>query len=228
MHSILIVDKSGTIKEQKLKTIVEEELYLKDGYKSNTDFKEHTIWDTDIDGKKYSIAVYGKTSGRAGSENKYEFPPPIDNTLFFGKCILINKSESKSLSSKEWDSIYEKLYGGFEDIGEEDEEDEEDEDEDEDAAIKRTKEGYVKDDFIVDDDEDEDEGEDDDDEDEDEDEDDEDEDEQVFKKKKPVVKKPTVKKTAKQIKTEFEEKIAEEEDNYLDCTSELSEESYIE
>lgn len=226
MPSILIVDKTGTIKEQNLKTVVEEELYLKAGYKSNTDFKQHTIWDIDIDEKKYSIAVYGKTTGRAGSENKYEFPPPIDSTLFFGKCILINKTESKSLSVKEWELIYEKLYGGFEDIGEEDEEDEEEE-EDDDPTIKRTKDGYVKDEFIVDEDEEEEEEEDEEEEEED-DEDDDEEEEQIFKKKKPSVKKPAVKKTAKQIKLAFEEKIAQEEDNYLDCTSELSEESYVE
>ena len=37
---------------------------------------------------KYYINVYGKTNGKASSENKYDFPPPIDNTLFFGNIKL--------------------------------------------------------------------------------------------------------------------------------------------
>ena len=56
-------------------------------------------------------------------ENKYEFPPPVDNTLFFGNCILINKDEEDmpiNITKKEWTEIYDHLYGGFDDIGEDD------------------------------------------------------------------------------------------------------------
>ena len=98
----------------------------------------------------YNIHVYGKLVGRANQENKYEFPPPIDNDLFFGSCILVNKIDNipKNLTSDEWNRIYDHLYGGFEDIDDEDSE----ESEDEDDNLPKTKSGYVKDDFIVDDD----------------------------------------------------------------------------
>jgi hypothetical protein len=95
--------------------------------------------------------VYGKTDGRANQENKYEFPPPIDNTLFFGNCIILNRVGDivSDLTETEWTAIYDKLYGGFEDLNSED-----DSESDDDDGLPRTKSGYVKDGFIVEDDDD--------------------------------------------------------------------------
>lgn len=149
--SIIIIEKGGNIKELKIKNLNEDELYKKCGFKSPTDFKLHTVWkNININNTIYNIHVYGKLVGRANQENKYEFPPPIDNELFFGSCALVNKVDNipKNLTSGEWNRIYEHLYGGFEDIGDEDS----DESEDEDENLPKTKSGYVKDDFIVDDD----------------------------------------------------------------------------
>ena len=134
-----------------------EDLYKKAGLKSCKDFKEQTFWTVEVKNKKYGVHLYGKTEGRAGQENKYDFPPPVDNTLFFGKCVLIMKDPKNhlvDLNESSWKSIYEYLFGGFEDIGDEDSEEEEEEDELE--NVPTTKEGYAKDGFIVDDDEDDD------------------------------------------------------------------------
>lgn len=229
--TVLIVEKSGNIKEQNIK-FDENDLYKKAGHSSQTGFKCYAEWNIeDLEDKSYNISVYGKITGRANSENKYEFPPPIDNTLFFGNCIILNKRNNSvvSLTSDEWDSIYEYLYGGFEDLGDEDS----DEDEDDDEGIPLTKQGYAKDGFIVDDDGD---IEDDEDADDDEDVDDDDEDEEVVKKSKSkkIVKKPvrkpikTTKPTKKQEKVENVFKsVQEQQSSYLDCTSELEEEEYV-
>lgn len=149
--SILIIEKGGSIKELKIKSYVEDELYKKGGFKSATDFKKHTIWkNIKLKNVLYNIHVYGKITGRANQENKYEFPPPIDNTLFFGSCVLVNKVNDvpMNLTKKDWKSIYNHLYGGFEDLGTEDS----DESEDEDDHLPKTKSGYAKDNFVVDDD----------------------------------------------------------------------------
>jgi hypothetical protein len=148
---LLIVENNGTIKESVLKTWNEEELYKKAGFKSEQGFKLATTWKVDdINKQSYTINVYGKTDGRATQENKYEFPPPIDETLFFGSCLIVNMRNDKpvSLTSAEWTCIYEKLYGGFESLGEEDNEEDSDEYDD----VPKTKSGYAKDGFIVDDD----------------------------------------------------------------------------
>jgi hypothetical protein len=224
--TILIVEKCGSVKELSLKTYNESELYKKAGFKTPEDFKCHSEWNVDdLDGKSYSISVYGKTTGRANQENKFEFPPPIDNTLFFGNCVVVNKRDDvvQSITADEWETVYEHLYGGFEEIGDEDSED--DEDEDEDDGLPRTKEGYVKDDFIVDDAEEE-----------DDDEEEEEEEEVCVKKLKPkskpkskkekAEKKPKKSASDKSLENVFN--IKTEESSYLDCTSELSEEAYFE
>jgi len=216
--TVLIVEKNGTIQECELKSYNEAELYKKAGLKSASGFELQTEWGADIDGQAFSVSVFGKTSGRAGQENKYEFPPPIDNVLLFGSCVLVNKVNGKvcNLSKGEWTKIYEHLYGGFEDLGDEDSELSED---DVDDDVPRTKEGYVKDDFVVDDDEEDDDYE------SEEEVSEESEEEVVVKKKKPAAKKPAAKaKKPKKIENVFQ--IANE-DNYLNCEDELSEEEYV-
>ena len=97
------------------------------------------------------VRLFAKTSGKANTENKYEFPPPVAETLFFGKCLLVGDAD---LTKAQWLTIYEELMGGFESLDEEDE-DEEEEEEDTSDRTKFTKEGYSKEDgFVVSDDSD--------------------------------------------------------------------------
>ena len=250
--SILIIEKTGTVKETAIKSFDESELYKKAGFKTADGFKCHTTWDIEeLDGASYSISVYGKTNGRANQENKYEFPPPIDNTLFFGSCVIINKQAEipTSITSKEWDKIYDHLYGGFEDLGEEDSEEESD---DEDDDVIKTKAGYAKDGFVVDDDyvEEEDDISEEVSDDNDESEDNNYRKTKASKKSKPtkpqkiILKKKPQSKTTKQPETftifgkiigkaavaskKSSENLTSQDENTLECTSELSEESYIE
>ena len=199
MASILIVQKDGNIKETTVKNVKEDELYKKAGFRSAEGFKLHASWTVNVNNKTYSIQVYGKTDGKANQENKYEFPPPIDNTLFFGNCLIVNKKgeEIDNLTIPEWDAIYDSLYGGFEDLNSEDESEDESEDDD----VPKTKSGYVKDGFIVDDDDEDDEEEE---EDEDEDEDDEEDEDELVKPKRKAPKrnkKPIKKVIKKYTKT---------------------------
>ena len=219
MPSIIIVEKVGSIKQVSMKSVVETELYKKAGLKVSDGFKCFTNWTVEYATRQYTISLYGKTTGRANYENKYEFPPPVDNTLFFGNCILIAKSTEGAivdLNLDMWEKIYETLYGGFEDVGEEDSDSDCDSDAEE--VGKCTKNGYVKDGFVVDDDEDED------DEDDESDEDESDEDGYIPPPKKESKSKKT---GSAKIKNAFELQNVQEE-NYLDCTSELSEEEYLE
>jgi hypothetical protein len=200
MPSILIIEKPGTIRELKVKVFSESELYKKAGFKSPEGFKSHANWNVDLNGDKYSITLYGKVGGKAMQENKYDFPPPADNKLFFGNCVLTNtqNGEISDLTQSKWEKIYEHLFGGFEDIGKEDSDDNESESDD--ANIPKTKNGYVKDGFVVDDDE-------------------------PSECESPKRKKRNVKssKIVPDIVTEDEP-----ENCILDCTSELSEEEYLE
>ena len=142
MHTILIVDKQGNIKQSKV-TSIGDDLYKKAGLKNKGSFDIQNTWEVTLK-NKYSISLYAKTDGRAGYENKYELPPPIDKPLYFGNMILVNNDGD--LTVDQWEEIYDHLHGGFEDLDESESEDEDDEE------GEFVKEGYKKDGFIVDDD----------------------------------------------------------------------------
>lgn len=166
----MIVEKTGTLKNLTIKQYNQDELYKKCGFKKPDDFKKQTEWNVKIEGIKYHVELFGKSEGKANTENKYDFPPPVDSILFFGSCILVAKVKHESssklvnLSIELWNKIYEKLFGGFEDLAVTCVEDENEVDElDGVPAEKKTKHGYLKDGFVVDSDDDEEYGSDDDD-----------------------------------------------------------------
>jgi hypothetical protein len=156
--TIVIVEKGGSLKSLSIKDFKAEDLYKKCGFKKSEDFIKQIEWNAKFDGKKYFIEVFAKTEGRPNSENKYDFPPPIDNKLFFGSCAVLayNKKDDGNkvytdLSLALWNKIYEKLFGGFEDLATTAKEDEEEEDELANVPKeKKTKNGYLKDGFVVD------------------------------------------------------------------------------
>lgn len=156
--SVIIVEKIGSLKSLTVKDYKEEELYKKCGFKKPDGFSKQTEWGIKLDGKKYILALFAKTEGKANTENKYDFPPPVDTTLFFGSCVLVSSIKKDdgsfgivSLSLEQWDKMYEKLFGGFEDLAATCAEDEAEEDElDSIPASKKTKQGYLKDGFVVD------------------------------------------------------------------------------
>ena len=157
MPVILVIDRTGSVKELSSKTYEEDNLYKKAGFKTPNDFQMHHVFEVNMNNNRsYRVRLYGKTKGKSGQENKYDFPPPVDNVLFFGSCLLVNVDGDEcatNLSLTEWKQIYDKLFGGFEELDTEDELDLES-DELIDPSVPLTKEGYVKDDFIVDDDDD--------------------------------------------------------------------------
>lgn len=147
MPAVIVIEANGTLKEQNARSVADT------CAKAGTC---QTQWSPTIGTKTYNISLYGKTTGRAGNENKYELPPPVDSVLYFGKCVIAN-TDGTNLKMSEWTTIYDHLFGGFEDLGtDEDEED----DEEDDPTENITKTGYAKDGFVVDDDEEEEEDED--------------------------------------------------------------------
>ena len=156
MTKVVLITKAGTVKTETIKNVNLQELYKKCKFRKATDFEKRHTW-------KYEnkwVSVYSKDTGRANSENKYDLPPPIDKDLYFGNLLIIihnneipKDDEVCDISKEIWLKVYEKLFGGFDDLCEEEESEEE--------VIPehfKTKEGYSKEDgFIVDEEEDEDE-----------------------------------------------------------------------
>jgi len=158
MVKVIVIDKSGNVKVSDIKNFDIETLHKKCNLRKNDDFEKRTSWKFDND---HNVTLFSKDKGRANSENKYELPPPIDDKLYFGNMILVKHTDkvlkndnAVNLTLEEWEKLYEKLFGGFEDLGEEDSYS----DEEEIPEHMQTKQGYSKEGgFIVSDDEEEDE-----------------------------------------------------------------------
>lgn len=153
MTKIIIVEKNKTKKQTNVRDFSIENLFKKANLKNNKDFLNRHTWKIN----NFFVSLFAKNSGRANNENTYELPPPVDSQLFFGKLLLVKHSEEQisdnnveDLTIEEWEKIYEKLFGGFEDIDGDDSYSEEEQI----PEKYKTKEGYSKEDgFIVDDDE---------------------------------------------------------------------------
>lgn len=150
--TILLVNKTGEIKQLDTLILDTESLYKKAGFKKGDDFLKRHVWRCNVNGKMLHVSLYAKTKGKANTENKYDFPPPVDTILYFGNCILLaqEKESFVSLTKSLWEAIYENIFGGFEDLKDTEEQDEEEEDELEhiDDSLK-TSDGYLKDGFVV-------------------------------------------------------------------------------
>jgi len=172
--TIVIVSKSGTLSEAVVKpeneTTLEELTILlskKCGYRNHDGFSCYHTYkyknkkkfsfnmdNEDVIPKYIYVDVWAKTDGRAGNENKYEMPPPVDEIIYYGNIALVARMDNEhavNLTTTIWNVIYERLFGGFEDLAATCAEDEEEEDELENIpASKKTKQGYLKDGFVVD------------------------------------------------------------------------------
>ena len=134
-----------------------ETLYKKCGFRKDTNFELVNTWNIKYKKEKYIVKVYARNKGNHNQVNKFEFPPPIDNSLFYGTCAVVlldSNSNILDLTYSLWKQLYEKIYGGFENLKDTEEDDENEEDElkniSNDKKTKKT--GYLKDGFVVDDD----------------------------------------------------------------------------
>jgi len=207
MPSLILIDKTGKLKSIKTDGLDLDALCKKCGFKSIDGFALAHTWSVSFNSIEYKLCLYGKTSGRANTENKYEFPPPMDNTLFFGSCVVLNMENGvvADMSVKDFEDIMEHLYGGFEDIGSEDDDEDDDDDDTDSVDLPKTKEGYVKDDFIVDSDEEE-----------SEDSDESESEEEIVKPKRKSAPKPKASSSQKK-----------QTNIIIECSDELEEEEYL-
>ena len=69
-----------------------------------------------------TISIYASSNGKAGNENQYDLPPPIDSQLYFGNVLALCHEDSKltKLSHADFNQFYDDAMGGFESLGDED------------------------------------------------------------------------------------------------------------
>tara|TARA_B100000287_G_scaffold423232_1_gene466228 strand:- start:18 stop:698 length:681 start_codon:yes stop_codon:yes gene_type:complete len=153
MVKLIIVDKGANLKCSDIKNFDMDTLYKKCNLRKKDHFDKRYSWKLD---NEHYVTLFSKDKGRANSENKYDLPPPVDTNLYFGSMLLVKHQDKEltnenvdDLSLEEWNKLYEKLFGGFEELGEEDSYS----DEEEIPEHLQTKQGYSKEGgFVVSDD----------------------------------------------------------------------------
>lgn len=159
MVQIILIEKNGTIKQSNAKDLTKETIYKKCGLKNEYGFEKRTTWNTTIGIEKCIVELWSKDEGKAGTENKFELPEPIDKNLYFGTMAVVRVNSNGNIidiKTDLWNKIYDKLMGDFDDIDEvEEDESEEDEEDTEPGLVAtvsksmKTKSGYLKDGFVV-------------------------------------------------------------------------------
>ena len=156
MPSIVIVEKNGDLKAQEYKSSNTDELYKKCSFKKADGFGKVAEWTYSKKGENMiTVELWAREYGQANQENKYDFPPPADNELFFGNCALLARDLNMNMIDlivDKWNKVYEHLFGGFETLADNEDEDDDEEDELENVpSSMKTKDGYLKDGFIIED-----------------------------------------------------------------------------
>ena len=78
--------------------------------------------------KAHTLFLFGYTTGKAGTENKHELPPPHDTTVCFGDIILLSTKDSKSWTTPvpfkmaDYEAFYTRAFGGFDGMNPDEEE----------------------------------------------------------------------------------------------------------
>ena len=171
MSNIIVLDKDA---------FAHTELY------DNINFQhQKLLYSWQMSDKKW-ISIFGSLREDVNNINKSELPPPLDKIICYGNLYVVlhntkeenNVKDIISISIRMWESYYEELFGGFESLGSDDSDTDDDEDDSDEYhhPDDYTKEGYLKDSFIADEDDDDDDDDEEDDEDDDDEEDDDDND----------------------------------------------------
>ena len=234
---IVVVERNGDLRASSINSYTPLELAKKCKLKTASGFEIRAEWaysgcsSTD---ERFMVELWAREDGNAGQENKYEFPPPVDTILFFGACALVAKDMSSRhsiipLTLEKWDKMYNFLFGGFDSLANCDDDDDEEDELDSIPAHRKTKDGYLKDGFVVDSSEDDDDDDEDESEDEEEMEEDEvDEDDEVDNEDDDEcpASKHNVASNVKSKVSKRREKKQLKEEVLVDTSSELSEEAY--
>jgi len=129
MTKVVMINKGGSVKTETVKSLKVSDLYKKCKFRKPDDFAKRHTWKY----KNKWVSVYAKNKGRANSENKYDLPPPIDNDLYFGNLLVIMHTNETPADSEVCDFDKETWFESV-------------------SPSQKTKEGYLKDGFVVSDD----------------------------------------------------------------------------
>ena len=95
MLGIILVDKPGTLHEQKIKGNDTDKLYKKCGFKKPDDFECRNSWQIN-EGDICCIELWSRNRGKSGTENNYKLPAS-DDAKYFGNMIFVGVDATRLL-----------------------------------------------------------------------------------------------------------------------------------
>jgi hypothetical protein len=101
MHSIILVEKNGTISQKQVKTF--DKLYTSCNYRNDNNFELLNTWNITDD---TTYELYGKKHKKLNNENLYTFMGI--QTVFYGNLCIVKKNAGSpdSLNIKEWEDFH--------------------------------------------------------------------------------------------------------------------------
>ena len=120
----------------------ESKFFLYCGWKKTKGFRIlHSYQLTEV-----TVEIWGRDSGDEKQISKWELPPPLDTVFSYGNLLAVGRNGSEYVDI-DWDNSYNEMFGGFDDLGSQDSESEDELDTIPDT--EKTKEGYLKDGWVV-------------------------------------------------------------------------------
>jgi transcription elongation factor S-II len=125
MVSSLLLTTKGDVKKIKLPSLLNEKI-IQELLKKKTPPSNLGVYVYDT----YILTLFGYTTGKAGTENKHELPPPLDS-VYFNDILLVASNDENTwinpvdFTQEAYEKFYQKAFGGFESEEEEEEEVEE-------------------------------------------------------------------------------------------------------
>jgi hypothetical protein len=146
----LLLQAKGEIKRIKLKDAkdispltIEK---LQDIIKKKTPLQE--LGSYEHHGPSHRLTLFGYKTGKAGTENKHELPPPLnDDTIYSDILLIASKTDSSwqtpiTYTPDEYNKFYQFVMGGI-DSDQESDEDESDEDSEEEKEMEEEEEEEI-------------------------------------------------------------------------------------
>jgi DNA-directed RNA polymerase subunit M/transcription elongation factor TFIIS len=107
--------------------------------------------------KATTIHLYAYKSGKAGTENKHELPPPHDSVLLYGDAVLFATNREgtvmQSFAVADYTKFYNEALGGVDDVGSEDSDTDAEGEGEEEEEVVEEEEAAVEDEEAGDDEE---------------------------------------------------------------------------
>jgi DNA-directed RNA polymerase subunit M/transcription elongation factor TFIIS len=146
----ILLQAKGDIKKIKLKDAKNKEHLTQDDLQKILKKKTPIKFIGDYKYDSLTISLFGYTSGKTGTENKHELPPPHNTGQLYSDSLIIASKTSSwtdpvNFGTEQYEKFYQHAFGN--EFGDEDEDD--DEDEGEESSDEENEEEEKEEDVII-------------------------------------------------------------------------------